>query len=135
VLYGVKITSMIPTTHYMEEAERLCDYIIIIHKGKKLRQGTLDELLNGDGSKGKVLEFTFENPGSHIIELFENFRFKVQWENNDEKGIIVLPQLEDDLAEFMAFIRDSGIRLKNLWFRKKTLDDLFIPLTGRHWND
>lgn len=38
-------TSMILTTHYMEEAEVLCDYIIIIDHGKILRQGTLDELL------------------------------------------------------------------------------------------
>jgi ABC-2 type transport system ATP-binding protein len=40
-------TSMILTTHYMEEAEVLCDYIIIIDHGRILRQGTLEELLLG----------------------------------------------------------------------------------------
>ena len=38
-------TSMILTTHYMEEAEKLCDYIIILDKGEILREGTIDQLL------------------------------------------------------------------------------------------
>jgi ABC-2 type transport system ATP-binding protein len=38
-------TSMILTTHYMEEAENLCDYIVIMHNGTILREGTLDNLL------------------------------------------------------------------------------------------
>jgi ABC-2 type transport system ATP-binding protein len=44
-LKKVSETSMILTTHYMEEAERLCDYIVIIHNGAILREGTLDNLL------------------------------------------------------------------------------------------
>jgi len=36
---------MILTTHYMEEAENLCDYIVIMHNGVILREGTLDQLL------------------------------------------------------------------------------------------
>jgi ABC-2 type transport system ATP-binding protein len=40
-------TSMILTTHYMEEAEKLCDYIIIMDDGSILREGTLDQLLIG----------------------------------------------------------------------------------------
>jgi ABC-2 type transport system ATP-binding protein len=42
-----KGTSMILTTHYMEEAERLCDHIVIIDHGTLLRQGSLEELLDG----------------------------------------------------------------------------------------
>jgi ABC-2 type transport system ATP-binding protein len=127
--------SMILTTHYMEEAERLCDFIIIIDKGKILRQGTLEHLLKGDGSEGKVLEFIVENSGTQSARLLENSRFKIKWENNFEKGILSLAKLEDELAEFMVFVKNSNIRLKNLEFRKKTLDDLFIELTGRHLND
>lgn len=127
--------SMILTTHYMEEAERLCDFIIIIDKGKILRQGTLDELLEIDKTEGKVLEFIPENQDMTVAGLFENRGFRISWESNYEKGIVGFQRLENDLADFMTFVRDSGIRLKNLEFRKKTLDDLFISLTGRHLND
>ncbi len=44
-LKKVAETSMILTTHYMEEAENLCDYIVIMHNGSILREGTLDKLL------------------------------------------------------------------------------------------
>lgn len=44
-LRKVTETSMILTTHYMEEAENLCDYIVIMHNGVILREGTLDQLL------------------------------------------------------------------------------------------
>lgn len=43
-------TSMILTTHYMEEAEKLCDYIIILDNGVILREGTIDQLLTGSRS-------------------------------------------------------------------------------------
>lgn len=56
ILLGLKEkseTSMILTTHYMEEAEFLCDYIVIIDNGKVLREGTMRQLLDGgDGSSG-----------------------------------------------------------------------------------
>jgi ABC-2 type transport system ATP-binding protein len=68
-------TSMILTTHYMEEAENLCDYIIIMDQGKILREGTKDKLLE---------------------------------EAQGEKVIV---------------------------FRKNTLDDLFVSLTGRKINE
>ena len=53
-------TSMILTTHYMEEAENLCDYIVIMHNGIILREGTMDQLIEEDTHE-KVVEFTSEN--------------------------------------------------------------------------
>jgi len=128
-------TSLILTTHYMEEAERLCDFIIIIDKGKILKQGTLEQLLNGDGSNRKVLEFTLDSPGSSTEKLLNDSRFRIKWESENEKGIVELASWEEDIPVFMSFLKKSELRLKNLEFRKKTLDDLFISLTGRHLND
>jgi ABC-2 type transport system ATP-binding protein len=48
--------SLILTTHYMEEAQHLCDYIIIIDKGKILAEGTLDQLLKNDEDE-KIIEY------------------------------------------------------------------------------
>ncbi|MCU0598273.1 MAG: ABC transporter ATP-binding protein [Desulfobacterales bacterium] len=48
--------SLILTTHYMEEAQQLCDYIIIIDKGKILAEGTLSQLLKDDGGE-KIIEY------------------------------------------------------------------------------
>lgn len=61
-------TSMILTTHYMEEAENLCDYIIIMDQGKILREGTLDELLEEDSSE-KPIEFRKRNLDDLFVSL------------------------------------------------------------------
>ena len=53
-------TSMILTTHYMEEAENLCDYIVIMDSGTILKEGTLNQLLEEETNE-KVVEFTVEN--------------------------------------------------------------------------
>ena len=59
-------TTLILTTHYMEEAESLCDKIIIIDEGKILREGTLDELL--DDSSRNLDELFIHLTGKHILE-------------------------------------------------------------------
>lgn len=94
-------TSMILTTHYMEEAEYLCDYIVIMDNGVILKEGTLKELLENETSD-KVVEFTIEN--SHF-------------------------------PAFMANLESQNIAPKHMEFRRKTLDDLFVSLTGRKINE
>ena len=94
-------TSMILTTHYMEEAEYLCDYIVIMDNGVILKEGTLQELLENDTSD-KVVEFTIES--SHF-------------------------------PAFMANLESQNITPKHMEFRRKTLDDLFVSLTGRKINE
>jgi ABC-2 type transport system ATP-binding protein len=72
-----KNTTLILTTHYMEEAERLCDYIFMLDRGRILKQGTLNELLGREPSKpgapppcdGKSLDDLFiQLAGRHLNE-------------------------------------------------------------------
>jgi ABC-2 type transport system ATP-binding protein len=123
-------TSLILTTHYMEEAEQLCDYIIIIDNGEILLEGTRDRLLNSDDQK--IIEFTLSQSFSEIKERFS--RFDIQWDVSNRKGILILEDLENELPEFLNHLKSNNIQLKNFESRKKTLDDLFTSLTGRHLN-
>lgn len=61
-------TSMILTTHYMEEAEQLCEYIIIMDQGKILKEGSLNELLGEDKDKKTLDELFIELTGRHLDE-------------------------------------------------------------------
>jgi ABC-2 type transport system ATP-binding protein len=126
-------TSLILTTHYMEEAEQLCNYIIIIDKGEILLEGTHEELLNSD--EKKIIEFTLAGDESTLGGLTEKFsRFDIKWNASDQRGVIVLDNLETELPEFLNYLRSENIQLKNFESRRKTLDDLFTSLTGRHLN-
>lgn len=127
-------TSMILTTHYMEEAENLCDYIIIIDNGVILKEGTLEQLLEEDTNE-KVVEFTTENSYLHTELTSSELPFIIHRGESDDKGSITLTDFENDLPAFMTFMKSRNIRLKHMECRRKTLDDLFISLTGRKINE
>jgi ABC-2 type transport system ATP-binding protein len=127
-------TSLILTTHYMEEAERLCDYIIIIHNGVVLKEGTLKQLLNEDRNE-KMIEFELEGSQQVLNTIGTNSPYPIQWAPGKERGQVVLNHMETELPEFMKFIRDKNLKLKNLECRRRTLDDLFTDMTGRHLHE
>jgi ABC-2 type transport system ATP-binding protein len=127
-------TSMILTTHYMEEAENLCDYIVIMHNGIILKEGTMDQLIEEDTNE-KVVEFTSEN--GLLPEIFASgeLPFKVHAGGNREKGYVTIANFENDLPAFLSFLKSKNISLKHMECRRKTLDDLFVELTGRKINE
>lgn len=127
-------TSMILTTHYMEEAENLCDYIIIMDQGIILKEGTIRQLLEEESGE-KVVEFTSEvalKPG-----IFENngLPFRVHSGGSAEKGYFTISSFENDIPAFIDFMKSKNMPLKHMECRRKTLDDLFITLTGRKINE
>jgi ABC-2 type transport system ATP-binding protein len=123
-------TSMILTTHYMEEAENLCDYIVIMDNGKILKEGTLQQLLEEDSAE-KIVEFTADHiPLDKIIHSGDTF-FSVLQGETKEKGFVRLDNFETQLPAFMSFMKENNITIKHMECRRKTLDDLFVSLTGR----
>lgn len=127
-------TSLILTTHYMEEAEQLCNHIIIIDQGEILQEGTLEQLLHENQDK-KIVEFTLEESDFSADLLMNDPGFHIHWDPVNKKGSLEINQLETDLPEFFKFLNRSDLQLKNLEFRKRTLDDLFTQLTGRHLHE
>jgi ABC-2 type transport system ATP-binding protein len=127
-------TSMILTTHYMEEAENLCDYIIIMDQGVILREGTRQQLLE-ESTDEKVIEFSIENGLIPEDINSSGLSFTVHRDASGERGSVALKHFETDLPEFMAYLKSKSISLKHMECRRKTLDDLFVSLTGRKINE
>ena len=127
-------TSMILTTHYMEEAENLCDYIVIMDNGVILKEGTLQQLLEDDTHE-KVVEFTADGPLSQEVIISSDLPFKIHAGESREKGFVTLANFETELPAFMNFMKSRNIALKHMECRRKTLDDLFVSLTGRKINE
>lgn len=127
-------TSLILTTHYMEEAEQLCDNIIIIDHGKILKEGPLHQLL--EENKGEnVISFSLEDDKHSLAMLHSNERFNIKWDEVQRQGTVVLSSIENELPDLLNYFQTNNMRLKILECKRKTLDDLFINLTGRHLNE
>jgi len=126
-------TSLILTTHYMEEAEYLCDRIIIMDKGKILAQGTLDELLSANNSK-EIIEFSTYDSFPNDLLCYDGV-YKLIWDERTNSGKLIVKSIIAQLPIFLERINQLGIKLNQLECRKLTLDDLFISMTGKHLAD
>ena len=127
-------TSMILTTHYMEEAENLCDYIVIMDNGVILKEGTLQQLLEEDTHE-KVVEFTAESILVNEEINSPDLPFIIHPGETREKGFVTLSNFETELPAFLSFMKSKNIILKHMECHRKTLDDLFVSLTGRKINE
>ncbi|MEO1049883.1 MAG: ABC transporter ATP-binding protein [Bacteroidota bacterium] len=127
-------TTLILTTHYMEEASYLCDRIVIMYSGKVLAKGTLEELLS-EYVKGEVIDFSVDRPFAEAELPQKESLLKIALEASGTKGEIIVDDLVAFLPGFLEFVKNKGLTLTSLECRKMTLDDLFIALTGRHIND
>ncbi len=127
-------TTMILTTHYMEEASYLCDMIVIMHKGKILASGTLHELLSGNNS-GEIIEFIPENyaqkPDFSGLPGMRN----VEWDDHSGKCKLTINEIIQTLPAFMEYTHSLNYHLQSLECRKMTLEDLFVEMTGRKFSD
>lgn len=124
-------TTLILTTHYMEEAEFLCDRIIIMDKGKVLAEGTLEQLLSRSNSS-EIIEFAIaeERPQLDLNGL-HGFQ-KFTWDGKLSQGRLLVDSIVARLPEFLELLERQRLTLRALECRKMTLDDLFISMTGRH---
>jgi ABC-2 type transport system ATP-binding protein len=120
-----QITMML-TTHYMEEADFLCERIIIMDKGNILAQGTVDELISKSNG-GQIIEFSAEGNISGLAEE----GYKMEKDEKDDKWKVTVKDIATDLPVFLDKLKQKGIKLKSLECRKMTLDDIFISMTGR----
>lgn len=123
-------TSMILTTHYMEEAEYLCERILIMDKGNIIASGTLNELIN-QNTEGGIINFTLsQNVEIEFIAAIQGLK-KILWTVEKTKGTLVVNNIAEVLPEFLHLIANQKIKILELESKKITLEDLFIQMTGR----
>jgi ABC-2 type transport system ATP-binding protein len=129
-----KGSTIILTTHNMEEADDLSDELIIIDQGKIIAQGTPDEL-KGRLGEGDILEFKVKeiDQRDEIIERAVKLDF-VQWGKSLGKHRIVINAL-DGLRRVSEIMDQIKVKMEDISVRKNTLEDVFIDLTGRRLRD
>ena len=115
------------TTHYMDEAERLCDRVAIVDKGKVIALGTPRELIASLGAQ-QVVEFATEQP---LAPDGWGGMPSVRSARRSAEGIaLTVEQLHVALPAILA--RAEPLGLTRLSTHQATLEDVFVHLTGRH---
>jgi len=122
-------TAILYTTHYLEEAETLCQRIGIIDHGRLLAEGTLTELqerLGGD--RVFVLEADFKDASPDQWDGFPQ-RFRVI--QKSERQLVVAAVGKRDPSECLKDLLGLPVRVENVMLKRPSLNDVFLQLTGR----
>ena len=121
------------TTHYMEEAERLCDRVAIMDHGRIIAEGTPRELIASLGAE-HVLEFAVAD-GVALDGPAVGAALGQAPGRHDGAWRLQVSELHQAMPALLGELRRQGVQLSELRTRSATLEDVFVTLTGRHLRD
>lgn len=119
------------TTHYMEEAEQLCNRVAIIDRGCIIALDTPENLIRNLAVDSRII-FMVKEPS--IMEHLKKIKGVKLVEQSDER-IIVYGKGEELVGEVVNVLTKNKVYFRNLRTEQPTLDDVFLNLTGREIRD
>ena len=123
------------TTHYMDEAERLADQLVIIDHGKIIAEGTPRALVASLGAVG-VVEFTLADIEVSIdTDRLETLPGVQSLRRSADRYSLGVGAVHSALPAVLAFLEDENAVLSDLTTHRANLEDVFVNLTGRHLRD
>lgn len=122
------------TTHYMDEAERLCDRVAVVDHGKVIALGSPQELIARLGGD-HIIEFALgdELPGPPMAQLLA--LPGVRSARQEEAYVLQVTEPHVVLPALLDYLRSNNRALTRLTTRHASLEDVFVQLTGRHLRD
>jgi ABC-2 type transport system ATP-binding protein len=124
--------TIVYTTHYMEEAERLCDRIGIIDNGEMIAQGTLNELKTSGSMKESVV-ITYTNLTDECY-----YRIAKEWKDLRRSGDTIhfhSMDIQGDLSKIILMCNGVGLDIRHIDVQKINLETVFLSLTGNQFRD
>ena len=124
------------TTHYMDEAERLCDRVAIVDHGKEIALGSPRELIASTCAQ-QVVEFTARSAAAESLDVSALRRIEGVREVRKQNDTVQLEvtELHTAVPAMLAELARQNISLTELRTHSATLEDVFVALTGRYLRD
>lgn len=121
--------TVILTTHYMEEADALCDRIGVIDDGRLIELGAPDELKAAVG--GDVVTVSVEGDVDHFRALLAEYEWILAIEETDDTFRLTVEDGSEQLPTLFRDVADTSCTITSVTMREPSLEDVFLSLTGR----
>ena len=119
------------TTHYMEEAERLCDHVAIVDRGKVIALGTPRELIRSLGAE-QVVHCELANGDGLPLDAFRVLPGVISARVDAGAYALQVNAAHETIPALLGLLGSHGTSLTELRTHSPTLEDVFVSLTGRH---
>lgn len=122
--------TIVLTTHYMEEAEFLADWVCIMDYGKIIREGTPEDLIKSIGGES-VIEVDVEENHFFLDRLKE---LEINYTYNPKHGRLLVKTnyVLEAIDRILKVAKECSVKVRNEIIRQPNLEDVFLTLTGRH---
>lgn len=122
--------TLVITTHYLDEAELLCDRVAIVDLGKLVALGTPAELKR-QVMGGDVVETEFASLPDEAFIALQSADFVLELKKRENGLTLVVKSGAEAVPEIVELVNAHGGKLQSLTLREPTLDDVFLNYTGR----
>lgn len=119
--------TVVLTTHYMEEAARLCDRIIIVDRGKIVADGTVAQLIASTGGEQVIEVTTRPALADDAVKAVPGL---ARVARRGDTAALTVQELHVAVPAVLQAIQQAGVTMVQLSTRQSTLDDVFLALTG-----
>ncbi|MEM0192238.1 MAG: ATP-binding cassette domain-containing protein [Candidatus Korarchaeum sp.] len=123
------------TTHYIEEAERLCDRVAIIDRGRIVAIGSPDELRSGIGKDVLYLRLSEPSKARALIEELIEGGFVTSYREMNGLSALSVSNASRAIPLVFEVASRLGVRIEEVKYAQPTLSDVFLHLTGREMRD
>jgi ABC-2 type transport system ATP-binding protein len=126
--------TVIYTTHDMDEAEKICDRIVIMDKGKIVADGTAQELKQIISNE-IIIEVEIESPTKEILADLRKIDTVTHVEQKEHLIFIKVNKIDDIFHKLTEFLHKKKQKIIEISFKEPTLEDVFIYLTSKDLRD
>ena len=139
ILEGIKKlnqegSTIIYTSHYMEEVDYLCDDIVIIDKGRVIAKGTSNELREMIQVNEKI-SFVADNLSDQLINKLKNMDHIIDFSYKEDTCKMTFLKSDEKLLSLVEILTESKVEYRSINVEKPSLNDVFLELAGKDLRD
>lgn len=139
ILEGIKKlnqegSTIIYTSHYMEEVHYLCDDIVIIDKGRVIAKGTSNELREMIQVNEKI-SFVADNLSDQLINKLKNMDHIIDFSYKEDTCKMIFSKSDEKLLSLVEILTESKVEYRSINVEKPSLNDVILELAGKDLRD